>query len=504
MQADNKRIAKNTLLLYVRLFITMIISLYTSRAVLEVLGVSDYGLYNLIGGAVSLFAFVNGSLVGCIQRYLNVALGRGDDKLCKETFKASLTLNVLFIIAFILILEGLGYFMLNHILNIPEGREDVAALIYQLSLFTIAFNFLIGPFEATIIAYERMDFYAYLSIFDVLSKLGVVYLLYTAASGDRLTFYAFLLLVCVIILFLIYVIVCFRKFPICSLGFSHNKPIMKEMFAYTFWNLLGHFTYIVSTQGYNIVFNIFLGTVVNAARGIAVQITSVVSRFALNMQTAFGPQIVKLYAVGEINEMYKLIINATKYSFYLVILIAVPLYISIEMVLDIWLTVIPENTVIFVKVLLIEVLLSSFTSPVDRAITATGKVISMNVFNTITQLLFLGVTYFCLLLGAPLLPCLILMIMPSAIRFVYTLHLVKKYLNIRLDLYYRDVLLNCLLVLIISFPIPYILKYFFPHGLLYSILLAIISVITTGIGIIIAMGGEMRKQVAVYIKNKIL
>lgn len=501
--SDNKRIARNTIMLYIRLLVMMTVTFYTSRVVLQVLGVSDFGLYNVICGAVTLFAFVNGSMSGCTQRFLSIAIGKNDSSLSKKTFGVALTLHTGIAIFFFIVMEIIGFFLIGYVLNIPEGRYDTSFFIYHISLLTFCVNFLCVPFEAAIIAHERMDFYAYLSIFDVLAKLGILYLLRLFPSIDSLRLYSILLLLVASSLWTIYVIYSCRKFEMCSLRFSTEKELLKEMTSYTFWNTLGHVSYIISTQGYNIIFNIFFGTTINAARGIAVQVSGAVSKFTQNFQLAFFPQIVKLYTMDEREKMLNLVMNATIFSFYLVLFFGIPLFLCIDFVLDIWLTEVPEYTSLFVKVLLVQILISSLDVSADRAVVATGRVKSMNLLNTCNQIFFLVVSYIILKMGIDIMIVMPIMILPTVVLYAYTLFLLKRYLQLDILVYCKRVFVPCVKVLILSSALPIFCNIFFPRDVLYSLIMIGICVITTIISILYGLGSEMREKLFAVIKNKI-
>jgi len=496
ISSNNKRIAKNTVMLYIRLFITMIITLYTSRVILDVLGVSDFGLYNVICGTVTLFSFMNGSMAGCTQRFLSIALGKEDVELSKKTFSVALLLQLATILIFVLILEVGGVYLINHVLNVPADRVPIAGLLFHISILTFTVSFLRLPFEAAIISHEKMDFYAYLSIFDVCSKLGVVYLLKILPGYDSLILYSYLLLLVELLLFAIYSGYTVKKIEMCSFRLSRDKILLKEMSTYTFWNLLGHVSYLISTQGYNIIFNIFLGTSINAARAISIQVNGVIQKFTNNFQLAYTPQIIKLYAANEISEMQKLVMNSSKYTCYLVILLGIPLFIVIDTILDVWLTKVPTNTNLFIRVLLIQTFFSSLDVALDRAVIATGKVKSMNIFNTTNQMFFLGFSYLLLSFGVRIEFVIPVMILPSIVLFLYTLYLCHKYIYINYSQYFRYVLLNCLMVTVFSFLPPYILSTLFKSKDIYT---AIIVCICSGLFSIMAFyigaGSEMRNIV---------
>lgn len=276
----------------------------------------------------------------------------------------------------------------------------------------------------------------------------------------------------------------------CSLRFSTEKELLKEMTSYTFWNTLGHVSYIISTQGYNIIFNIFFGTTINAARGIAVQVSGAVSKFTQNFQLAFFPQIVKLYTMDEREKMLNLVMNATIFSFYLVLFFGIPLFLCIDFVLDIWLTEVPEYTSLFVKVLLVQILISSLDVSADRAVVATGRVKSMNLLNTCNQIFFLVVSYIILKMGIDIMIVMPIMILPTVVLYAYTLFLLKRYLQLDILLYCKRVFVPCVKVLILSSALPIFCNIFFPRGVLYSLIMIGICVITTIISILYGLGSE--------------
>lgn len=493
--ANNKRIAKNTVMLYIRLLVTMIITLYTSRVILDVLGASDFGLYNVICGTVTLFSFMNGSMAGCTQRFLSIALGKQDVALSKQTFSVALLLQLLMIVIFVLILEIGGVYLINNVLNVPEEREPIVGLIFQISIITFVISFLRLPFEAAIIAHERMDFYAYLSIFDVCSKLGVVYLLKVFPNYDSLILYSVLLAIVEILLFIIYSSYTVLKFEMCSFRLSKDKPLLKEMSQYTLWNLLGHVSYLISTQGYNIVFNIFLGTTINAARAISVQVNGVIQKFTNNFQLAYTPQIIKLYAAEQIAEMQRLIMNTSKYTCYLVVLLGIPLFVEIDSILNIWLTEVPENTNLFIMVLLIQTFFSSLDVALDRAVIATGKVKNLNLVNTANQLFFLGLSYIMLLLGTPIEIVLPIMILPAIVLLSYTLYLCNKYICFNISQYLKTVIANCFAVTCCAFLPPYFLSRMLNNSIISMIIVCAFSGMVSLVVFYIGAGPTMRNIV---------
>ena len=501
MNTNNKRIAKNTIMLYIRMIVTMFITLYTSRIILKVLGVSDYGLYNVVGGMVAMFAFVNTTLSGCSQRYFNIALGKEDPQLCKHTFSVALFLHIILAIGFFVLMEIVGKYLILNLLNIENSRIEAAYSVFHFSLISLSICFVYMPYEAAVIANEKMDFYAYLSIFDVVSKLGVVYALYLFPDVDRLILYAILLLIAHVIIGVIYVVYCMRNFAMCSLNPVYDKVLAKEMGQYTMWNVIGHMSYVISTQGYNIVFNHFLGTVINAARGLAVQIQGVVSKFTNSFQIAASPQIVKYYAAQKHEEMFRLAINTSKYSSYLFFLFGIPLFLEMDTVLSIWLTEVPENTAFFARIMLINCLITSSSTALDRIIVATGKVRSMNIVNLVSQLLFVGLSYLLLREEISILYVIPLMILPSIALYAYTLFLVHDYLVLNLKPYINEAIVRVVVVLLVSLVLPTLLFYLLPDDLVSALIIVLTSLFSTFCSIIfVGLDANMRS----FLKTKAL
>ena len=294
MVSSNQRIAKNTLLLYLRMFVTMIISLYTSRIVLQVLGVDDFGIYNVVGGLIVLFSFLNGAMASATQRFLNVELGKGDITCVKRVFSMSMTCYIIIILIIIFLAETVGLWFLEKQMNIPADRIHAAFWVYQLSLMTFCVNILKVPYNASIIAFEKMSFYAYISIIEVGLKLVIVWLL-LISSFDKLISYAFLILLISIIVFIVYKFYCNRKFEVCSYYFFWDVNLCKSLLGFSAWSLFGSLSNLLSSQGINLLLNIFCGVAMNAAMGIANQVNAVVFNFFFNFKKSFIPQKINLY-----------------------------------------------------------------------------------------------------------------------------------------------------------------------------------------------------------------
>ena len=317
MDANNKRIAKNTFILYIRMFVMMAVSLYTSRVVLEVLGETDYGIYNIIGGVVVLFSFFNGALLQATQRFLNFELGKKNIEGLERIFCMSMNAYLILSFIFLILAETIGLWFVNTQLNIPADRMTAANWVYQFSIATFIIRLIRVPYNATIIAYERMSFFAYMSLFEVILKLLMVYLLY-AIKWDKLSFFAFFYTLLPILIYFIYKLYCNKHFYITWYKRIWDGQIFRQLFSFSGWSLFGSVANLLANQGLNILVNIFHGVSVNAALGIANQISAKVTQFLTNFQMAFNPQIVKKYAAGEMNSLYKLIYSASKISYFII------------------------------------------------------------------------------------------------------------------------------------------------------------------------------------------
>ena len=371
-QDNNKRIAKNTVYLYFRMLITMIVSLYTSRVVLKVLGVSDYGLYNVIGGVVASFSMLGSALTVGTQRFLTYAMGeRNEDKL-KRTFSIAFGLHVYLVLIILVLAETIGLWFVCNKMNIPDGRMAAAVCVYQFSVITFVINLLQVPFQSCLISHERMNIYAYMSIYDVVMKLLVVFII-SNILVDKLILYGALILFVQTSSVFIYNIYCRKHFTECTFRIQLDKRLTREMLSYTGWNLFGGSLSFVTGQGINILFNIFCGTVVNAAQGITQSINSIICQFVSNFQTAVNPQIVKQFAAKEYASLYRLVMNNSRLAEYLYLIIAIPVFIEVEFILKIWLGEVPEYTITFVRIILLQSALTPIDFPIGMLNHASGK-----------------------------------------------------------------------------------------------------------------------------------
>ena len=377
--ASTKRIAKNTLMLYFRQILILLVSLYTVRVVLNTLGAEDYGIYNVVAGVVVLFSFVNNAMATATQRFLNYSLGENDKKKTQEVYSASLIVHLGIAAIFVLLAETVGLWFVSNKLNIPEARRAATAIVYQFTIITTVFNILRVPYNAVIIAYEKMSFFAWLSILESLLKLAIVFLL--VLSGiDRLVFYAFLMTAVALIILCFYKLYCNRTFEIARYSKVTDISLVKKILSFSGWSLFGAVANVANSQGTNIVLNMFTNVTVNAAMGIANQVNSAVYSFVGNFQTAFNPQIVKSYAEGKKEYFIDLVFRTAKVSFLLLNFMVVPLLLNAEIVLHIWLKSIPEYTIHFVQLILIWSLIDSWNGPLWMSVQATGNIRKYQIY----------------------------------------------------------------------------------------------------------------------------
>jgi O-antigen/teichoic acid export membrane protein len=479
---NNKRIAKNTLLLYFRMIITMIISLYTSRIVLNTLGIIDFGIYNVVGGVVIMFGFLNSAMASSTQRFLTFELGKHNSKRLKEVFSMSVTLHVIISIVIILLSETIGVWFINSKLTIPVERLSAANWVFQFSVFTSVLTILSVPYDAAIISHERMNVFAYISILEVTLKLAVVYLL-QLFGYDKLVLYSILIFLVSLVLRIIYGIYCTRNFKEAKYHFYWEKPLFAEMTSFAGWNLFGVFAGIGYGQGVNILLNIFFGPVVNAARGIAFQVMGAVNQLINNFQIAVNPPITKAYAVNDENTMYKMIFSSSKFSFYLLLLFIIPLFIETKLVLSIWLKNVPDYTISFTRLVLIDLLICSLSGPLQILAQATGKVRNYQLVVSTILLLNLPFSYILLKMGYPPQSTFVASIILSTAALFARLIVLKKLTTFPVTSFLKKVVLTVILVTLCIMPIPLYIGHIIEQKFLRFFLVGITTLIGLGFAI---------------------
>lgn len=502
---NNKRLAKNTIFLYFRMAFLMCIGLYTSRVVLRTLGIADYGLYNLVGSIVIMFSFLNATLSTSTQRFLNIEIGKGNTNKLKEVFSNSLFLHIIIAAVILILAETIGLWYVENIAVIPPGRENAAFWVYQFSILATCIQIIQLPFMATIIAHESMNVYAYISIYEGIAKLLIVYLI-QVLDYDKLILYGLLILIVHISVALFYNIYCQKHFSEARFKISINKLLLKEMLGFSGWNLTGNFAFACNTQGLNIVLNLFFGTVVNAARGIAFQIQSLVTQFANNFQIAVKPQVIKYYAAGQLKEMEKLIINSAKYSAFMMIILIVPITVCIKELLMLWLGEYPPYTTVFVGIILLRCIVTTITNNILMVVHASGYLKNISICAGVLLLLVLPVSYLLLLLGLSPATVFIVDLIAAIGEAAIELYFMNKYIKFPVKEFCRKVYLKVFVILTITFFLTYAIHYITDVlGNIYVLLITVPASIILSLTIIfmLGIGQPERGKLIKIIKSKL-
>ena len=506
---NNKRIAKNTLLLYVRMLFLMVVSLFTSRVILNTLGVEDFGIYNVVGGIVAMFTIISGSLTTAISRFLTFELGKGNKDKLRTIFSTSVNIQLGLSAIVLLVGEVVGIWFLNNQMNIPEGRLQAANYVLQCSLGIFVLNLLSVPYNSAIIAHERMGAYAYISILDIILKLAVAYAI-MLSPFDRLSSYGVLLLAEAILIRLIYGIYSKRNFEECTYHLVYDKTILKKMVSFAGWNFLGVTAGTLNTQGVNILINIYFGVAVNAARGIAVQASSAISQFVQSFTTAVNPQITKSYASGDMTYMHTLVCQSSKFSAYLFLLMAVPLAVETPAIFDIWLKNPPEYAVTFFRLSLLGTLMDSVLSnSLMTAIFATGDIKKYQVRVTIWGGMVFPLTWLAYWLGAnPDATYIIYFVMYCVVLYV-RLHVIQQKVHLPMKEYGRKVLVRFIPVALLSIAVPTVIAYALPQSFVRIILTTIVSafvtcVIVYGVGLTDGERGMVVSKIKKLMEKRLL
>lgn len=476
---NNKRIAKNTLLLYVRMLFTMAVSLFTSRVILNTLGVEDYGINNVVGGIVTMFSVLSGSLSSSISRFITFELGKGNIERLKTIFSTGVNIQLGMSVLIIIIAEAVGIWFLNTKMNIPTDRMVVANWVFQCAILTFVLNLLSVPYNAAIIAHEKMSAFAYISVVEVSLKLIIVYML-MISPFDRLETYAVLLLLVGAVIRFIYGYYCKRHFEECTYHFVFDKPVLKEMTGFAGWNFLGNGAYMLNTQGVNILMNLYFGVAVNAARGIATQVDAALKQFVNNFTTAVNPQITKSYAQGDLDYMHKLVCRSAKFSAFLMMFFAVPIILETNTILTIWLKTVPDYAVIFLQWIIISSFMDTvLANSLVTSMFATGKIKRYQIIVTTVGCLVFPLSWIAFKLGfEPQVGYILYFIIYTILLFV-RLYLLKDMVKLPVMMYIREVLYKLAPIIVVGFAIPGILILTMDAGWLRLILVCLLSVLVT-------------------------
>lgn len=499
MESNNKRIAKNSIMLYIRMLLSMFVGLYTSRVVLQTLGVEDFGIYGVVGGIVSMMGFLNSSMNNVTSRYIAFELGKGSQDKLKLTFCTALIIHVFIALFVILIGETLGMWFLCNKLVIPEGRLYAAKWVLQLSLLSAAISITQTPYSACIMAHEKMDVYAYLELLNVCLKLLIVFFL-VITEWDKLILYSILVVAVSLFMQMLYRFYCINNYQESRFTWMWNKGIIKNMLSFTSQNIFAHFSYSVRQQGVNFVLNMIFGVVVNAASGLVSTMNGIVLQFSNNILVAFNPQIVKCYAKNNIIEMNRLIINASKYSMLLLLLFIIPIVLELPQILKLWLGIVPEYTIIFGRISLIS-LITSLTNPLYTGLLATGKIKDFSLFQGSLYLITPFLVYFlCSLFGKPYIAYLLFFFFQIIISFATIFFLKKRISEFNVSLFVKTSLTDVIIPSVIISLFLYILKFYLPESFSRLVLLSLVSTFS----IILITFIRMDKNTRIVIIKKVI
>ena len=501
---NNKRIAKNTLMLYFRMLLTMGVSLYTVRIVLETLGVVDYGIYNVVGGVVTMFSFLSATMASASQRFFAFELGRNNLVQLKKIFSITMTIYAMIALLILVLAETIGLWFLNTQMTIPSARMNAANWVYQFSIFSFMMTMFTVPYDAAIIAHEKMNVYAWVSIVEVILKLIIVYLL-LLFSFDKLKLYGILIFGVTSIITLIYRTYTKRKFEECHFTFHWDILLFKEIVSFSGWNLLGSMAAIFKSQGINILLNVFFGPVVNAARGIAYQVNNAINQFVQNFMIATRPQITKYYATGEKQLMYTLVIQSSKFSYFLLFILSMPLLLETDFILKIWLHELPDYVVLFTRLVIINALVDSLSGSLITSALATGKIKFYQIIVGGTMLLNLPISYVALNMGFPPQSTIYVAIFIAIMNLLLRLLVLKNIMDFPIGSFFKRVIARIILTSFIAYIVPVWISIKLKTNLINFIVVIIVAYISSIISIYLTgLDNNDRKFFNGIVRDKIL
>lgn len=498
---NNRRIAKNTFFLYIRMLFKMIVSLYTSRLILDYLGVTDYGIYNVVGGIVVLFSFLNSAMTASVQRFLSFELGKMDETRVRQIFSLSVWIHLVIALVVFIVSEVIGYLLL-HKLNIPANRWDAAIWVFHISIFSTCISMLQTPFNALIVAYERMGVYAYLSIIDTVLKLAIVFLL-PFIPMDYLISYALLVFVTNLLVQLFYTMYTSRQMQVRIQKFW-DPELFRQLMSFASWSMLGEIAWAAVGQGINMVLNLFFMPAVNAARAIALQVLVAMNQFVANFQTAMNPQIVKLYSANVKEEMYRLTFNGIRFSFYLMLMISLPVIFKMDYILELWLKQVPSYTSSFCILAIIGSFCDILSNLFATVVKSTGKIRNYQILVSVCLILNLPISFLLLHLGMQPESVYVVYIAISLILVIVRVGFLKRMIGFPVRIYCKQVLLPVLFISCLTLSMAYFLSRMFENTW-YDLCLFIATTLCLTCVTIYTFGftQEEKSLVLDFIKNKI-
>lgn len=499
-QTVSGRIAKNTAILYFRLLLTMVVSLYTSRVILNSLGVSDFGIYNVVGGVIAMFSFFVSSISSSFQRFFCVELAENNVTELRKIVNSSVLILIVLSIFILIFAETIGLWFIKNKLVIPPNRLNQAVVVFQFSVFSLIVSLFQSIYNAIIISYEKMNVYAYITIFDVLAKLFVA-LSISFFSGDRLVYYSILIFLVSLTSLLLYYIYCRKSYEVVRGKSDLNIKLLLEMFSFSGWTLFGTFANVLKSNGLNILLNIFFGPIVNAARGISYQVYTAVNSFTRSFQVAFTPQITKSYAQGDLVYLHKLMLSSSKISYYLMLFLSIPLFIDIDLILNLWLgNNVPEHTALFTKIVILTGLVESLSAPIVNIIYASGKIQFFQLSIAGIIILVIPFSYYLLKVGYPPESALITSLTLTLIAHLIRLFFLKKSIPFKKRKYIEEVALPVVAFTTLMIFLPQIISQVYISNI-YNYILVTIVIELIFIFIVYLFG--LRKEERSIIKNRL-
>jgi O-antigen/teichoic acid export membrane protein len=503
-QNDNKRIAKNTLLLYVRQLLILFTSLYTIRIVLNVLGVNDYGIYNVVAGIVLTFSFLNQTMASATQRYFSFALGENDLEKLEKIFSVNFIIYIAIALFAFILLETVGLWFVSHLLKIPPDRLEAAQLIYHFSALTFVFTIFTAPFMAIIIAHEDMQIYAYVSIVEAALKLGMVFLL-IYLPGDKLEIYGMLMLFVAVINAVVYIGICIRKYKECQFRrFYWDKELFLEIIGFTGWTFFGSLSGVVRNQAVTILLNQVFNPVVVAARAISMNISHRINMFSGNFNLGLYPPIIKSYAADDKARMFSLIFNGAKITFFLMWIFALPLFLEMDAILQMWLKTAPAGAVLFTRLAMVEVLINAISLPIATAARAPGKMRTYELTLGCMQISIFFIDWLVLTMGSAAYSVFIVAIVVNLIMFIFRLLLVRRLIGLPLRSFFRQVMFPVFLIILASGVPSVIAHLYLPPGLVFIGISVLLSMIFSFVSMyFIGLDERWRHKIKSMIVNKL-
>ena len=502
LAANNKTIAKNTAFLYVRMIFALLVSLYTTRVILHSLGVVDYGIYNVVAGFVSMFSFLNTSMTNGIQRFYNFKLGSEGSQSLIRVYNLALLIQLGLTIILLVILESFGLWYLETQMVIPADRLPAARWIFQFSVISLILVVLQIPYSAAIMAHERMDYYAYVSIFDAVARLGIA-LVIPRIAFDKLISYGFLCCMVSVANFLAYYVYAKVKFPEIRLRLQRDKALLKSMVSFSGWNIFGTFAYMLKNQGLNLLLNAFFGPVVNAARGVSSMIMGAIHGFSSNIVISFRPQLIQSYALGDTERVKKMFFSLSKISYILLFSLSCPVVIEISYILHLWLgSDVPDYTIPFTILVLVNMVISSLHTPLTQIVHAVGRIKTFQLAISIIICSILPISWLCLKLGAEPTAVYWVSLIITILNQVICLFIVRALFPFSIKVYLRTVIIPCAIYSLICPILPLIPFYLMEESFLRLVTVVIVSIITSCVlSYFGVMDANERRMVKSFIKK---